>query len=95
MIGGIVSTFSLRVAALVCVPLIIPYTLLVMEPGVNRELIRMGTLAEKGTELHRIKLKEHEIQATLASWKGMNYVRATVVGVGALISGLATWVETK
>ncbi|CZT15473.1 uncharacterized protein RCC_12329 [Ramularia collo-cygni] len=91
LVGGVVSPFALYVTAAVCLPAIIPFTLLVMEPGVNRELIRLGTLSEKGMELNRIKLMEHDIQAMLVSWKGLNYVRAALVGAGALISGLATW----
>lgn len=91
LIGGVVSPFALYVAAAICLPSIIPYTLLVMEPGVNRELIRLGTLAENGLELDRIKLREHEVHTMLTSWKGMNYVRATAVVVGALLSAVASW----
>jgi hypothetical protein len=90
LVGGVVSPFTLFVAAALCVPCIVPYTLLYMEPAVNKMLLELGDRAEKGGEAAELRADEKDIREKLVRWRGMNFVRAAVVGVGALLAAIAT-----
>ncbi|KAF2024554.1 hypothetical protein EK21DRAFT_104576 [Setomelanomma holmii] len=85
-----VSPFALYLAATMCVPCIIPYTVLYMEPTVNVKLLDMGAKAEKGAKARDLGTSEKDIRDMLVRWKGMNFIRAAIVGTGALLTGIAT-----
>lgn len=92
LVFGLVSPFSLYLAATICVPCIIPYTLLYMEPTVNMKLIDMGTKVEKGARAKDLGMSEEDIRKMLVRWKGMNFVRAAIVGTGALLTAIASFI---
>ncbi|KAF2847112.1 hypothetical protein T440DRAFT_481946 [Plenodomus tracheiphilus IPT5] len=79
LILGSVSPFALYLAATLCVPCIIPYTLLYMEPSVNVRLLDMGARVEKGAKSKDLGLSEKDIRNMLIRWKGMNFVRAAII----------------
>ncbi|MCJ1406907.1 hypothetical protein MMC19_000977 [Ptychographa xylographoides] len=89
LIGGLVSPFALYVAAALCIPSIVPYTGLYMHPTVNKKLLDMGAMAEKGATAMELGTGEKEIREMFSRWKGMNYVRAALVGGGALLAAVA------
>ncbi len=68
----------------------LPYTVLHMEPRVNVKLLDMGDKAEKGMRATELGTSEREIKEQFMRWKGMNFVRAAIVGAGALLSAVAT-----
>lgn len=84
------SPFALYAAATLCVPCIVPYTVLYMEPVVNRKLLELGTKAEKGAKAEDLRADEEDVRERLMRWKGMNFVRAALVGAGALLAAIAT-----
>ncbi|KAL6702820.1 hypothetical protein ACN47E_000906 [Coniothyrium glycines] len=86
---GAVSSSTLLIAATICVPLIIPYTVLRMEPAVNRKLIALGAKVEKGAKAQDLGVREDEVRNLLKSWKGMNFVRAALVAAGACLTAIA------
>jgi len=90
LVGGIVSPFALYLAATICVPCIIPYTVLYMEPKVNKKLLTLGAMVEKGAKASELGVSEAEIRGLLIRWKGMNFVRAGLVALGALLTAVAT-----
>jgi len=90
LVGGIISPFSLYLAATICVPCIIPYTVLYMEPKVNKKLLTLGAMVEKGAKANELGVSEAEIRGLLIRWKGMNFVRAGLVALGALLTAVAT-----
>jgi hypothetical protein len=61
-----------------------------MEPAVNKMLLELGDRAEKGGEAAELRADEKDIREKLVRWRGMNFVRAAVVGVGALLAAIAT-----
>jgi len=85
-----VSPFALYEAAALCIWCIVPYTVLHMEPRVNTKLLHMGDKAEKGMRAMKLGTSEKEIRELFIRWKGMNFVRAAIVGTGALLSAVAT-----
>lgn len=87
--NGVFSSFNLYLAAALCVPCIVPFTLLVMEPLVNKDLLRLGTMVETGLKIDESSDEWTNVRSKLIRWKGMNLVRSTIVGVGAIISALA------
>ena len=89
LIGGLTSPFALYVAASLCILCIIPFTLLYMDPTVNNKLLGLGARVEKGGNLSDLGISETEIRAGLGRWRRLNYVRAVVVGVGALLAAVA------
>ncbi|EDU45233.1 repeatfamily protein [Pyrenophora tritici-repentis] len=91
LVGGVVSPYALYLASTVVVPLIIPYTILYMEPKVNRKLLSLGAMVEKGAKASDFNVSEAEIRGLLVRWKGMNFVRAGLVGLGALLTAAATF----
>lgn len=90
MVLGRLSPFGMYLAAAICIPLIIPYTLLYMEPQVNAKLLKMGAMVEGGAKAQDLGASEKEIRGMLVRWRGMNSMRATLVGLGALLSAIAT-----
>src|SRR4051812_28090816 len=62
LIGGVVSPFALYLAAAICVPCIIPYTILYMEPKVNIKLLTLGAMVEKGAKASDLGVSEAEIR---------------------------------
>lgn len=90
LVGGVLSPFALYVAAALCVPCIVPYTVLYMEPVVNRQLLDLGAKAEKGVKVEGFGTDEKDIRENLMRWREMNFVRAAIVGVGALLAAVAT-----
>ncbi|RMZ73869.1 Noranthrone monooxygenase [Pyrenophora seminiperda CCB06] len=91
LIAGVVSPFALYLAATICVPTIIPYTILYMEPKVNRKLLMLGGMVEKGAKASDLGVSKAEVQGLLIRWKGMNFVRAGLVGLGAVLAAVATF----
>lgn len=91
-VGAVVSPFVYYLAATLCVPCIVPYTLLFMEPMVNRKLLSLGSMAEHGVKAEGFSSEEDDVREKLIRWKGMNFVRAGIVGVGALLAALGTLV---
>lgn len=89
-VGGVVSPFIYYLAATLCVPCIVPYTLLVMEPMVNKKLLSLGSMAERGVKAEGFSSEEDDVREKLIRWKGMNFMRAGIVGVGALLAALGT-----
>jgi Domain of unknown function (DUF1772) len=89
LIGGLTSPFALYVAAALCIPCIIPFTVLYMDPTVNNKLLALGDRVEKGGNTSDLGISEVEIRLSFGRWRGMNFVRAVVVGVGALLAAVA------
>lgn len=87
---GIISPFRLYLAAAILIPCIIPYTLLYMEPTVNEKLISLGAKVEKGSNANDLGVSHDEVRAMLMRWKTMNFVRAGIVGIGAILTATAT-----
>ncbi|KAF2754149.1 hypothetical protein EJ05DRAFT_150351 [Pseudovirgaria hyperparasitica] len=85
----LVTPSMLYGAAAVLVPTIAPYTILVMRPGANDELIGMAEKAERGAKGDGVG-SEERIGELLANWKRMNFVRAVTVAAGTVLGGLAT-----
>ncbi|KAI8934144.1 hypothetical protein NX059_008899 [Plenodomus lindquistii] len=92
LVFGSISPFPLYMAATLLVPCIIPYTLLYMEPTVNKKLVGMGDQVEKGAKAKDLDWSEADIRAMLVRWRGMNFTRAAIVGAGALLTAVATFV---
>ena len=82
-----VPRWVLYAVAAVAVPSIVPYTLAVMEPVAN---LRLLALAEQSAKREVLSAGEGEVQRLLGIWKGMNYVRAILVGAGAMLGAVAT-----
>jgi hypothetical protein len=88
----VVSCFNLYLAAALCVPCIVPYTLLVMEPLVNKKLLSLGGLVESGGKIDESSMEWRDLGVNFVRWRAMNFVRAAIVGAGAILSALATMV---
>lgn len=91
LIGDNVSRFALYTAAAICVPSIVPYTLLYMEPTVNSKLLALGAKVEKGAKAKDLGVSEQEVRGMLKRWRGMNFVRAALVAAGAVLAAVATF----
>jgi hypothetical protein len=91
LIGDVASPFALYTAAAICVPSIVPYTLLYMEPTVNRRLLALGARVEEGAKAKDLGVGDEEVRNMLKRWKGMNFVRAALVATGAVLSAIATF----
>lgn len=89
LVGGLVSPFALYVAAAVSVVCIVPYTLLYMESAVNRMLLDLGGEVSKGIKAELLGVSERDIKRALIRWKGLNFVRAALVGMGSLFAAVA------
>jgi len=85
-----VSPYALYVAATLATPAVVPYTLLIMEPAANRKLMAMANAVEAGTTKNHLAINEARVVAWLRKWKSMNYVRAGLVGTGALLGAVAS-----
>lgn len=85
-----ISPFALYTAAAVAIPAIVPYTLLVMEPAVNRKLMRMAKTVEAGSKGTELDCSGAEVADLLRKWKGMNLVRAAAVATGAVLGVVAS-----
>lgn len=90
LIGGMATPFMLYVAAAISVMAIVPFTLLYMEPAVNRQLLQLGSQANRGVKAEHLGASEEDVRKLLVRWKGLNFVRATLAGMGALLSAVAT-----
>lgn len=51
----------------------------------------MGAMVEGGAGAKDLGASEEEIRGMLVRWRGMNFVRAGLVGVGALLAATATF----
>ena len=89
LIGGLVSPFAMYVAAAVSVMCIVPYTILYMEPAVNRMLLDLGSQVGKGVKAELLGVRERDIKKALIRWKGLNFVRAALAGMGTLFAAVA------
>lgn len=87
---GLASPFALYVAAAVSVVAIVPFTLLYMEPAVNRKLLVLGSRASKGVKAEHLGTSEAEVRQLLSQWKALNFVRATLAALSALLAAVAT-----
>lgn len=87
---GMISSFRLYVAAAILVPCIIPYTLLYMEPTVNTKLLKLGEKVEKGSKAKDLGVNVEDVRTMLVRWKSMNFVRAGIVGLGAILAAAAS-----
>ena len=90
LIAGIASPLALYVAAAVSVMAIVPFTLLYMEPAVNRKLLGLGSQANKGVKAEQLGVGEADVKKMLVQWRGLNFVRAALAGLGALLAVVAT-----
>ncbi|KAK4574220.1 hypothetical protein LTR86_001981 [Recurvomyces mirabilis] len=89
---GIRSPTVLYGVAAMAILCIVPYTLIVMEPGANRRLMALAEEADavaKG-ESRELMGKEGEVKVLLRKWTGMNYNRALFTGFGAVVGAVAT-----
>ncbi|KAJ5026883.1 hypothetical protein J3E72DRAFT_243284 [Bipolaris maydis] len=91
LVGNVASPFTLYAAAAIFVPLIVPYTLLYMEPQVNKRLLTLGGMVEQGTKAKDLGVSDEEVRVMLKRWKGMNFVRAALVALGAVLSAVASF----
>ena len=53
-------------------------------------MIAMAGKVEKGGKAEGLGASEREVRELLGRWKGMNFVRAGLVGMGALLAAVAT-----
>lgn len=86
---GIRSPMVLYAVATVAIPSIVPYTIAIMNPT-NVRLIALAREAEVKGKGNEIGATEGEVQKLLTKWAGMNYVRAVVVGTGAVLGAVAS-----
>ncbi|EJP67854.1 DUF1772 family protein [Beauveria bassiana ARSEF 2860] len=89
-IVGAITPFALYSTAVLLVLAIIPYTLLAMEPRANKLLLDLGDQVNKGLNTEVLKPVEKDVRETLIVWKAMNARRALFVGIGALLTAIAT-----
>lgn len=89
VVGG-VTPFTFYSAAVLSVLAIIPYTILFMDPRANNLLLSLGNEVRNGLHAKALKSKENEVRETLMVWKRMNAIRALCVGLGAVLTTLAT-----
>lgn len=90
VIGGLASPFALYVAAAISVMAIVPFTLLYMEPAVNRKLLGLGSHTSRGVKAEHLGASEEDVMKLLIRWKRLNFVRAALAGLGALLAAVAT-----
>ena len=90
VLGGWASPFGLYVAAALSVMAIVPFTLLYMEPAVNRKLLGLGSRASRRVKAEHLGASEEDVRLLLIRWKGLNFVRAALAGLGALLAAVAT-----
>lgn len=83
-----VTPFALYTTAAVLLPLFVPFTLAVMEPGPNKMLLAWAREAEKGTDA-KLEVQGSEVDAELRTWVGMNAVRTGIAGTAALLGTAA------
>lgn len=76
----------LYAAAAVIMPTIVPFTLGVMKPTNDMLMTKAGA----GGKASDSSSESANVEALLEKWKKMNYVRAFVVGTGALLAATAT-----
>lgn len=79
----------LHTIAAVCVMCIVPFTLLYMDPKVNNTLLDLGEKAERLGKKAVGHVSEAEVRGLLWRWRGLNFVRAAVVAVSALLAAVA------
>lgn len=60
-----------------------------MEPLVNKELLALGALVEDGAKIDQTSVQWRDVRTKMVRWRGMNFVRATIVGIGALLTAVA------
>nr|POE93626.1 putative mitochondrial membrane protein [Quercus suber] len=83
------SQSSFYLTAAVLLPMIVPFTVLIMEPGPNKPLLAWAAEAEAVAAGTVLAVQRSEVQRELGVWIGMNYVRAGLVGTGALLGAAA------
>lgn len=81
---------ALYLAAAMSVLAIVPFTLLYMEPIVNRRLLDLGGQAETGVKTEQLGVSEEAVGEMMELWKRSNFVRAALVGMGALAAAVAS-----
>lgn len=84
------SSCALFLAAAVSVVAIVPFTLLYMEPVVNRRLLDLGSQASRGVKAEQLGVNEETVREMMELWKRLNFVRAAFVGFGALAAAVAS-----
>lgn len=89
-IEHVIPRSALYLAAMVSVMSIVPFTLLCMEPLVNRKLLGLGEEARRGVMAKDLGVTEEQVRQMLVTWKRLNSVRAALASVGALLSAVAT-----
>jgi hypothetical protein len=72
------------------IPSIAPYTILVMAPAVNDRLHELAHRAEEGKKGEELGVSERELGGMMRQWSWMNYNRAILVGIGAVLGTVAT-----
>ncbi|TKA77770.1 hypothetical protein B0A55_04681 [Friedmanniomyces simplex] len=87
---GLKSPMVLYAVAAVAIPCIVPFTILVMNPRANLRLIALAGEAEQAGKGKTVGTSEGEVRQLLRTWTAMNYVRAVVVGAGAVLGAVAT-----
>jgi hypothetical protein len=70
------------------VPVIIPFTVLVMAPTNNT--LESLAVASEGEVVKRVALEEGGLEGLLKRWRGLNYTRSVIMGCGAICVALAT-----
>ena len=91
LVHGLVSSSTLYATAALWILCIILFTVLYMEPVVNLKLLELGSQVEKGVKAKDLGTNEKDVREMLARWKGLNFVRAAIVGSGALLTASATF----
>ena len=81
---------AVYLAAAMSIMAIVPFTLLYMEPVVNRKLLGLGRQAERGVKTEQLGVSEEDVGKMMGLWKRLNSIRAALVGVGALAAAVAS-----
>lgn len=86
---GAVPKVVLHTVAAMCVMCIVPFTLLYMDPKVNNTLLDLGAKAEKMGKQATSHVSEAEVKELLWRWRNLNFSRAALVGISALLAAVA------
>ena len=61
-----------------------------MEPLVNKKILNLAALVESGGKIEDSSMEWKALRDNFVRWRAMNFVRAAIVGTGALFTALAT-----
>ena len=69
---------------------VVSFTLIYMELAVDRKSLGLGSRAGGRVKAERLGASEEDVRKLLIRWKGLNFVRAALAGLGALLAAVAT-----